>query len=221
MSIISRNLVLLRKEAGLSITELSNKTGIKEEILIGFEEERLIPNEYQLEVLALALHFPYEDLTVRDISLEREKATKEMKSKSYRENYNWYFGNRRTFGLLLGYVIYFLVGVLIISLLVININKRYSLDMLYQYWLSQSSFSSYIVFIIYFYLSYLRLALAIFGAGVVVFFALDYFSKHTFYFRWWYILWLGLFLSLLYLVGIIGSLVYFVYVLTRLIRGKY
>ena len=51
MTNLASNLILLRKEAHLSLEELSEKTGINIKLLDAFEKDQIEPNEYQLEII--------------------------------------------------------------------------------------------------------------------------------------------------------------------------
>ena len=62
MSIIASNLKLLREEASLTIEELSEKTGINISLIEGFENNKYVPNEYQLEILCKILKMPADEI---------------------------------------------------------------------------------------------------------------------------------------------------------------
>ena len=120
MSILSENLKLLHQESGLSFEELSIRTGINESIIKAFENEQLEPNEYQLEILCRVLRFPYEDIYDRNLVEERKAATRKMRSNTTREQYNWYFGDRKVFWYYLSYIIFFVVMIIPFFHIVVN-----------------------------------------------------------------------------------------------------
>ena len=62
MSLLSENLKLLHHESGLSFEELSDRTKIDVILLKAFENDKLVPNDFQLEELCRVLKFPYEDI---------------------------------------------------------------------------------------------------------------------------------------------------------------
>jgi len=221
MSLLSKNLKLLRNEANLSTSELSNRTGIREDLIIGFENDTFIPNELQLEILCKELKVPYEDISTRDFEVERKEATKNMRNSENRKNYNWYFGDKKTFLLLLLYVIYFLVGVSVIVLILVNQFKDLNIDYMYAWWQQEQPLNYFPIYFVYFLYRKTYILFLIFGIGVVIFFCLLYFRTHEFVFRIWYIFLISLFISLLPFIGIFGSITYFVYCFIRLIRGKY
>ena len=70
MSLLSENLKLLHLESGLSFEELSERTGIDVILLKAFENEKLVPNEFQLEELCRVLKFPFEDINDRNLGEE-------------------------------------------------------------------------------------------------------------------------------------------------------
>ena len=95
-----------------------------------------------------------------------------------------------------------------------------TMDSLRVFWMQTSSLS-FPGFVIQFFISQTRIGLSIFGIGVSVFILLDYFSRHTFVFRIWYLFWFTTIILLLQLIGIFGSIPYFIYVICRLIKRKY
>ena len=220
MNYISENLKLLREEALLSIEELSEKTGINSILIESFENGKCIPNEYQLEILCKVLRMPSDEIAVRNLAEERKLATKEMRSKGNRENFNWYFGDKKRFLFYISYVIYFLFGISLLTFIYINKFKDFDIDYLRLEWMWTSSLS-FPVYVIQYFINSTRLGLSIFGLGVSAFIIFDYFTRHTFVFQIWYILWLSAIILFLQLLGIFGSIPYFVYVVYRLIKRKY
>ena len=220
MSLIASNLKLLREEASLTIEELSEKTGINISLIEGFENNKYVPNEYQLEILCKILKMPADEIGERDLVLERKTATTKMRSKANRENFNWYFGDKKRFMFYLGYVMYFLFGISILILYYLHKFEGLTMDSLRIFWMQTSSLS-FPGFVIQFFISHTRIGLSIFGIGVSIFILLDYFSRHTFVFQIWYLFWLTTIILLLQLIGIFGSIPYFIYVICRLIKRKY
>lgn len=224
MSILSSNLKLLREEARLSIEELSDRTKINSDILARFEDGTLIPNEYQLEVLCIELHMPYEDISVRDLAEERKVATKEMKNKDNRNNYDWYFGNKKMLILFISYFVFFLISVSLITLFSYYIIT----SDVFQYNISlfNTNISPVDKFRLFFNLIYywfweIKIVLIIVGIIVIVFFCLYYFSYHTFVFRYWYIFLIGIFITLIPFIGIFGLIALFIFFLIKLIKGRF
>lgn len=116
MSILSKNLKLLRKESYLSFEEIVEKIGVTEEEFIKWEEGISEPDEYTLEVVCQVLRMPYEDVRVRDLTLEREEALKQMKESGVRKDYDWYFGSRAVKLFHIGYIAYFIIGIVLVFL---------------------------------------------------------------------------------------------------------
>ncbi|MBR2891911.1 MAG: hypothetical protein IKC22_06030 [Bacilli bacterium] len=220
MSNISINLKLLRNEAGLSFEELSEKTGINVILLEAFETEKCAPNEYQLEVLCKVLKIPSDEIGERNLVLERKQATNMMKSRENRNNYNWYFGNKKKFIFYLSYIIYFVLAVSLLSLYYIHKFEGVTLELLRQEWITTSAFP-FPVYVFLFYYTHMSFGISLFGLGVGVFMVIDYFTKHTFYFRWWYIFWISFFITCLEIIGILGSIPYLIYVIIKIIKRKY
>lgn len=220
MSKLSSNLRLLRNEANLSLEELSERTSINVILLEAFENDKYSPNEYQLEVICKVLRIPYDEISERDLVEERKQATHMMKSKENRNNFNWYFGSRKKFIFYLSYIIYFVVTISLFSLYYINKFENITLDMLRKEWLTTSSLS-FETYVILFYYTHMSVGITIFSLGVSVFLLIDYFSKHSFYFRWWYIFWISFFFTCLQIIGFVGALPYLIYVIIKLIKRKY
>lgn len=224
MSILSSNLKLLREEAGLSLEELSERCKINVDILAGFENETLIPNEYQLEVLCKELHMPYDDIMTRSLVDERKQATKEMKNRNNRSNYNWYFGNKKMLILFISYFVFFFIA---LPLLVLFSYYVFSSET-FQYNASLLKSNMEIMDkvrlffnLIYYWFWQMKIILIIVGVIVIVFFCFYYFSYHTFVFRFWYIWLIGLFIALIPFIGIFGLIGLFIFFLIKLIKGRY
>ena len=220
LSRLADNLKLLRDEASLSFEELSEKTGINKILLEAFENEKCVPNEYQLEVLCKVLKIPADEIEERDLHEERKQAIQMMKSKEHRNNYNWYFGSRKKFIFYLSYIIYFVVAVSLMALYYLNKFEGITLEMLHKEWITTSAFS-FPTYVILFYYTHMSLGITIFSLGVSIFLLIDYFSKHSFYFRWWYIFWISFFFTCLQIIGFVGAIPYLIYVIIRLMKRKY
>ena len=221
MSILSENLKILHRESGYTFEDLSEKTGIDVNILKAFENDQLTPDTYQLEVLCRVLKMPFEDITVRNIQEERKNATKSMKNNNTRETYNWYFGNRRVFLLYLGYVIYFVVMVTVLSLYYVNKLQDLNIKELFADYQSYSHQYGIIQFTFFTLYQEVSVGLTIFSFGALVFMAIDYLRRNQFVFRWWMLLFLGSILSILKIFGLVASIPYLIIVVSKLIRGKY
>ena len=222
MSLLSENLKLLHQESGLSFEELSEKTGIDVVIIKAFEQEKLVPNDYQLELLCRVLKFPYEDIEERNLTEERKTATKKMRSSATREQYNWYFGNRKVFWFYLGYIIYFVVMITALSLYYIN--KLKGIDLAGEYALYKIYYTDvepYWLFCIQVIYSEVFVGLSVFGFGVAGFIGFHYLKTHQFIFRWWMIFFISTIIAFLRIFGIVAAIPYLIICITNLVKGKY
>ena len=223
MSILARNLKLLREEASLSISTLSEKTGINEQLLSAFEEDKITPNEYQIEVLCRILKMPSEDIMVRDLVAERANATKQMRSKTKRNEYNWYFGDKKRFIFFLVYLAYFVIATTILVWYYTNYFMRIGLTipvLRNEHYLYNYPYP-FFIFVILVLWQYMKYGLIAYSLGVSFFILFDFLWGKRLYFRWWYIFWIGVAFTLVVILGIVGAFPYFVYTIVRLIMRKY
>lgn len=117
MKYISTNIKVLRQEARLSYEELSEITNISVENLKLFEKGKLIPTEEEVMILCKPLRIHYEDIIERDILSERNDAGKRMRKSVDRNNYNWYLGDKKVFFLYLSYLLFAIIGFILVTLL--------------------------------------------------------------------------------------------------------
>lgn len=223
MSNIAINLKLLRDEARLTTSELAEKTGINERLIIAFENDELVPNDYQLEVLCKVLKMPSDEIASRNLPEERKNATKEMKHTQNRNNYNWYFGNRKHLIFYLCYIAYFLVGV---TTLVLYYTYKFDAmgitsQKLHDAFYLQNLSYPYFVYVILIFWQNMRFGLIAFSFGISFFILFEYFSSHRFVFRWWYIFWITIFVTFIELLGLFGAIPYLIIILIRIIKRKY
>ena len=129
MKYISTNIKVLRIEARLTHEELSEITNISVDSLKLFEKGKLIPTDLEIKVLCKPLRISYEDIIERDILSERNDAGKRMRKSAERSNYNWYLGNRNVFWIYLGYMLFVIIGLVVLSLL----SKTLGIDVIYSF----------------------------------------------------------------------------------------
>ncbi len=217
MSILSKNLKLLRKESYLSFEEIVEKIGVTEEEFIEWEEGISEPDEDTLETICQVLKMPYEDIRDRDLTLEREDALKQMKGNGVRKNYDWYFGSRTAKLFHIGYIVYFIIGLavalyvwrkIIPSDEVIKIFSEEILDMTFEQLKFQILFRELIT------------CLSVFAGGAGIFIAVWYFKRHTFVFNPWYILWFSLLIIVYIIISAIACIPFFVYSIMQLIPKR-
>ena len=223
MSKLSQNLSILRKEANFSTQELSERTGINEQLIIAFEKDTITPNDEQLMVLCRTLKMPYEDIAIRDLAEERKNATKGMKQSQNRSNYNWYFGNRKWLFFYLGYIAYFVIGVTILVLFYTNyfVQNEITVGAIKEYYYLEYPPYPYFIFFIIIMWNITRFGLIAFGVGSSIFMLIDYFAGKRIGFRWWYLFFISIIITVLTILGVVGSIPYLVYVIYKLIRRKY
>ena len=222
MSLLSENLKLLHLESGLSFEELSERTGIDVILLKAFENEKLVPNEFQLEELCRVLKFPFEDINDRNLGEERKTATKRMRSCQTREQYNWYFGDRKVFWFYLGYIIFFVVMVSLLTLYYVNKLKDISIYEIYTIYKYEYGVTSpYWLFFIRFIYNETFIGLSLLGFGVAGFIAFHYLKTHQFIFRWWMLFFISTILAFLRIFGLVAAIPYLVICISNLIKGKY
>lgn len=222
MSLLSENLKLLHHESGLSFEELSDRTKIDVILLKAFENDKLVPNDFQLEELCRVLKFPYEDIYERNLVEERSSATKKMRSSQTREQYNWYFGDRKVFWFYLGYIIFFVLMVSLLTLYYVNKLKDVNIYEIYTLYKFEFAITSpYWVFFIQFIYNEMFIGLSIFGFGVAGFIAFHYLKTHQFVFHWWMLFFISTILAFLRIFGIVAAIPYLVICISNLIKGKY
>lgn len=217
MSILSKNLKLLRKESYLSFEEIVEKIGVTEEEFLEWEEGISEPDEDTLEIVCQVLKMPYEDIRERDLSLEREEATKKMKTSGTRKNYDWYFGSKSVKVFHIIYILYFVLGLSVMSFVLYNIIKSYgdftqfgevfpdmSIEEIKFRLISQNIINCF----------------SVFAGGAGVFLIIWYFKRHTFRFYYWYLFILGLLFTLYIVISAIACIPFFVYSIIQLLPKR-
>lgn len=213
MSILSKNLKLLRKESYLSFEEIVEKIGVSEEEFLEWEEGLSEPDEDTLEIACQVLKMPYEDIRERDLTLEREEATKQMKTSGARKNYDWYFGSRTAKLFHIGYIVYFIVGLVLASLAwkmmmptdeAINELLEDNVGVSFE-WLKLTIMLGNFVS-----------CFSVFAGGAGIFIAIWYLKRRTIRFSWWYILWFSVILTLFVIISAIACIPFFVYSIIQL-----
>lgn len=217
MSILSKNLKLLRKESYLSFEEIVEKIGVTEEEFLSWEEGISEPDEETLEIVCRVLRMPYEDIRDRDLTLEREEATKQMKNKGVRKDYDWYFGSKTAKLFHIGYILYFIIGLIVAILVWRKMISMYG------------DFTELLEFFPGMTVEQIKLkymfqdlvsCLAVFAFGAGIFIAVWFFKRHTFVFNPWYILWFSLLLLVFVIIAAVTCIPFFVYSIIQLFPKK-
>lgn len=213
MSVLSKNLKLLRKESYLSFEEIVEKIEVTEDEFLKWEEGILEPNDLQLEKICEVLKMPYEDIRERDLTLEREEALSQMKVGKIRKNYDWYFGSRATKLFYIGYITYFilgLVGVFLVWRFMQSLYGDYSV--LLEVYPNKTIEQIKLIVM----LEDLVSCLSVYAFGTGIFMAIWFFKRHTFHFSWWYILWFSLLLTIFVIISAIFCIPFFIYSIIQL-----
>lgn len=217
MSILSKNLKLLRKESYLSFEEIVEKIGVTEEEFLSWEDGISEPDEETLEIVCRVLRMPYEDIRDRDLTLEREEATKQMKNKGVRKDYDWYFGSKTAKLFHIGYILYFIIGLIVAILVWRKMISMYG------------DFTELLEFFPGMTVEQIKLkymfqdlvsCLAVFAFGAGIFIAVWFFKRHTFVFNPWYILWFSLLLLVFVIIAAVTCIPFFVYSIIQLFPKK-
>lgn len=217
MSILSKNLKLLRKESYLSFEELVERIGVTEAEFLEWEEGVSEPDEDTLEIACQVLKMPYEDVRDRDLTLEREAALKQMKDSGVRKNYDWYFGSRKAKLFHIGYIIYFIVGLVLAILAwrtmmptdeIINELLEYNIGVTFEQLKLEIMLGNFVT------------CFSVFAGGAGIFIAIWYFKRHTFRFSLWYILWFSLLLTIFVIISAIACIPFFVYSFVQLLPKR-
>jgi transcriptional regulator with XRE-family HTH domain len=195
MKFIATNIKVLREEARLTFEDLSEITNIEVSRLKDFEKGKIVPTQKEVEILCKPLRIHYEDIIERDILSERNEAGKKMKKGPYRNNYNWYLGDRRVLALYLTYFLVIVLGLISITLL----SKFLGLDLIVR--LSEDGTIIPTTYFEAFITAYVIMS---YPAGIA--FIVWLLIKLRYRFVWWHIFWLSFVITLIPVVGAISML---------------
>lgn len=199
MNYISTNIKVLREEARLTITELSEIVNIDVEKLKSFEKGKINPTEEELILLCKPLRISYEDMIERDILSERNEAGKRMRFGKDRNNYNWYLGDRKKFGIYFGYFIGILVFFITLTVIfkVANVNyltreiNELTGELVFKDATIWTSLTMAYLYTVY-------------PAGICIFIWL--LTKLHYRFAWWHIFWWSFIIAIIGILGFVGIL---------------
>lgn len=218
MSILARNLKLLRQESYLSLEEIVEKVGITEKELLEWEEGVSEPNDIVLEKLCKVLRMPFEDIRDRDLTLERQEALGQMKGTKVRNNYDWYFGSKSEKLFHIGYIVYFIVGLAIALFVCKLLQSRYGDYSIFQEYYPQYTLE-YIKLKLLF--NDLIKCLGVFVVGCAIFMGIWFFKRHTIPIHWWYIWFISIIITVIMIVSVIACIPFFVYSIIKLFPKKH
>ena len=217
MSILSKNLKLLRKESYLSFDEIVDKIGTTQEEFLKWEEGISEPNEIILEKVCQVLKMPYEDIRERDLTEERNDALNQMKAKKDRKNYDWYFGSKTEKLFYIGYIVYFIIGLTLAIVICNALQLRYG-----DYSGVMANYPDYT-------LEYVKLllfikdlikCLTVFVIGCAIFIFIWVLKRYTIPIYWWYIWFISIIITALLVVSALGCIPFFVYSIVNIFKKK-
>ena len=182
MDKLASNIKILRKEARLTLEEFAEKAGVSVEIARRWEDGSLRPLTRELMVICPILHIHEDDILERDIVAEREEAGEKLKKSVDRENYNWYYGDKKEFTKHILYLTLLpLFGLLIFLVL------RFLVKIPTMEEQAEAGFTQLIN--PWFY--YILIPLFYMGIANLVYVLVNMIVKRMIRFRWWYIFWIG------------------------------
>ena len=203
---LSTNIKQLRIEARLKEKDLAEKIGVEEQTIKDWEKGKIIPTTQEIEKMLPILRISLYDIMSRDILSERNNAEKKMLKSKDRSNYNWYYGDRRKVLLDIIYLITFPILFLVFAFPLKEIIKPiYIYTDIYTLLGDTSSFI----------MAYVITSLL---SGILI--SIKLVSYYRIQFQWWHIFWISLLFIVVEIIGIIGTVPYYIYILIRLIILK-
>ena len=205
---LGSNIRVLRIEARLKEKDLADSLNVTVDVIKSWEKGLTVPSTEQLLKMLPLLRIGHYDIMTRNIQEERDNAEKAIRKSKDRNNYNWYYGDRSVVALNIIYLI--LIPLLFILL-------AYPL----------SFFTNFI------YISFgdivligpdtplLRAyAVVAFTSGVLI--VVKFLKRIRYHFQIWHLFWIAPLLAVVMIIGIIGTVPYYIYIIVRLIvlRGR-
>lgn len=202
---IGTNIKQLRIEKNLSISELSELTGVSEEDILNFEKGTSIPSKNQIESLIGILRISYYDMMTRDILSERNEITLKMKKSKDRSSYNWFYGSKKKIILnilyLIGVPLLFLIASVFLKNVQNFINESFETEVF-------TDTRRYI-------LAYLCCSIV---SGVLI--TIELAIRFNYQFQVWHIMWITTLCWIVVIIGAIGTIPYYIYIIVELITKK-
>lgn len=205
---LGSNIKVLREEARLKEIDLANALGVSVEDIKNVEKGNLKLSTDQVEKLLPLLRIGLYDIMTRDILSERNEADKKMRRGKERSNYNWYYGNKNV---VLINIIYIILIPAVYLLLAFPLRPLISGITFY---IGEFCFVSKEVPFLQAYV------VVSFISGILIF--IKILQRINYQFRLWHLLWFTALISICIIIGVIGTIPYYIYVVVRLIilRGK-
>lgn len=203
---ISTNIKQLRLEARLKEKDLALAIGVEEETIKDWEKGKSIPSRIEIEKMLPHLRIGLYDIMTRDILTERNNAEKKMLKSKDRSNYNWYYGDRKKVLLDIIYLIAFPSLFLLCAFPLQGLMS--TIYMFTDIYTLLGDVSPYLV-------AYVITSLI---SGILI--SIKLVIYYRFQFQWWHIFWISLLFIIVEIIGIIGTIPYYIYILIRLIVLK-
>lgn len=202
------NIQILRKEARLSPSELGEKMNVDEITVKDWESNKLIPSTNEIIKLCSILRISHYDMMTRDIKTERNEAGIKLKNSKDRKNYNWYYGDHKVVILNLIY----LIGIPLLYVFFVFFWNFVPIDLALLVKLI-TLFKGAFPYVV----AYVGVSLV---SGLII--SITFMIKHRYRFQFWHIFLISLFITVVELVGLIGTIPYYIYTLVKLIilRGR-
>lgn len=210
------NIKVLREERRLSIEEFAALAGVSVDTVIGWEKGTIKVYTKDLIVICPILRISEADIRERDIKKERLEAYDRMKHGSSRKNFDWYYGSKAK-------VIYYLLPIILIPLAAL-LGYLVSLQMADYYqelnklWAEAGNSAPN-----YLYEYYSIVYPIIAGCGcALIFMIIEVIKRFRQYLRWWYIMLAISFFSVLFVVGCVATIPFYIYCFYQVfvLKGK-
>ena len=208
---IGKNIKLLRKEARLTIEELASESEISIERLEEIETNETKVFTKELMVLCPILHISEEDIRERNLEEERRQAEINLKGSKSRTNYNWYYGDKKkilfyVLNLILVPVVFFVAYLICNKILPIIFQPDEFIDM-----------ETCQMLIKRYQIIYPYIASSITS---LVFMVIELFKKVKIPLYYWYLFFIGIIISLLFIAGIILLIPFYIYCIYQIFVKK-
>lgn len=200
------NIKILREEARISVEELAKLMSVSNEIVKMWESNKLVPSFTEVEQLSKLLRISHYDIMTRNIKQERYEADKKLRSSKSRGDYNWYYGSKK--------------------IVVLNLIYLIGLPLIYIFFVFFWNFVPieipYIIYIINIFGNFFNYVIAYIGCGLITgwIMAITFMIKKRYRFQFWHIFLISIFITVIEIISIVGTIPYYIYTLIKLIILK-
>lgn len=205
---LGSNIKVLRIEARLKEIDLAKALNVTVEDVKSWEKGLTVPSTDQVIKMLPLLRIGHYDIMTRNIQEERDNADKALRKSKDRKNYNWYYGDKNSVLLDILYLV--LVPALFLlflfplrslaKFLIINIGEFVLVGP------NAPIIQAYVI--------------VAFISGVLM--AISILKRVRYQFQVWHLFWLAPAFAVVTLIGVIGTIPYYIYIIIRLIvlRGR-